>query len=287
VNQNYFKKEILLSSLIYFLTIFILFMAVYRFLETGHLSTFNFFVAGSLVVLVAIGWGYIIAKLLIAPRKQRDDTLLMLTQDIIHELNIPLSTIRANSALLSRNETNAKSLQRISRIDDASLRLEKLYNELIYTIKKEIQEVEKERFDLKELLEERIEILSAQKRHIFKINVDSFPIEADKIGFEQMLDNILTNAMKYSKKESLIFISLNDDTLCIEDQGVGMSTSELLRVYERYFQSDEVNAGQGIGLGLVKKYCDVANIKIHIDSEKERGTTVCINLIKVKSLTAI
>jgi len=89
------KKEIIVATVIYFVTMFTLLTAVYRFLETWHLSAFNFFIAGALVLLVAIGWGYVLSVLIFAPKKQMEDTLTSLTNDIIHELNIPLSTIKA------------------------------------------------------------------------------------------------------------------------------------------------------------------------------------------------
>ena len=58
-----------------------------------------------------------------------EDTLTSLTNDIIHELNIPLSTIKANTAMLKKTMEDEKSLKRIKRIEDASVRLKKLYDE--------------------------------------------------------------------------------------------------------------------------------------------------------------
>ncbi|MEY3091055.1 MAG: hypothetical protein RL113_1371 [Pseudomonadota bacterium] len=276
------KKEILIAAVIYFVTIFTLLMAVYRFLETWHLSDFNFFVAGILVFIVAIGWGYLISILLIAPKKKMEDRLTSLTNDIIHELNIPLSTITANTAMLKKGNTDEKSLTRIGRIEDASVRLKKLYDELVYTIRKEMHPVEKERLDLKDLVEARVEVFREQKRNPIEVTIGSCKIEVDKIGFEQMLDNIITNAMKYSDKTSPVKIVLESDVLSIEDSGEGMSETELLRVHERYYQADEKKDGKGIGLALVKAYCDEADIQIQIRSEKGVSTTVSLELSKIE-----
>jgi signal transduction histidine kinase len=215
-----------------------------------------------------------------------EDTLTMLTKNIIHELNIPLSTIEANTSMLKKNLStkgleDEKSLKRLQRIDDASSRLKKLYAELVYAITKEIHEIKKERFDVKSVVKERVTFFQEQARNPFEITVASYEIKVDKIGFEQMLDNILSNAMKYSAKDALITLILEEDTLCIQDKGVGMSTSELLRVHERYFKVDEGSHGEGIGLALVKAYCDSEDIQIQIQSEKDVGTSVCLNLIKV------
>ena len=275
------RKELLLAGIIYFVTMFTLLLSIYRFVETWHLSTFNVFAAGVLVLLVAMGWGYVLTTLIFAPSKKMENTLTTLTNEIIHELNIPLSTIKANTTLLKKNTEDEKTLKRLERIDDASLRLQRLYDELVYTLSKEIHEIEKETFDIQHTIEERVSFFKEQGRNDFEVLVKPYAVIADKIGFEQMVDNIISNAMKYSEKTSLISIALHDDVLTVEDKGVGMSASELLRVHERYFQGDEKTTGKGIGLSLVKAYCDSENIAIQIQSEKNVGTQVLLNLSKV------
>ena len=275
------RKELILAGVIYFFTMFTLLMAVYQFLKNWHMSEFNFFVAGALVLMVAVGWGYVLTALIFAPQKQMEDTLVVLTRDIIHELNIPLSTINANSSMLKKTLVDEKSLKRLQRIEDASNRLKKLYDELVYAIHKEMHTIEKESFDMKILIEERVAIFEEQNRNPFILTLQPCIIYVDKIGFEQMLDNILSNAMKYSAKSSAISITLKETILSIEDQGIGMSTGQLLRVYERYFQGDERKEGEGIGLALVKKYCDSEAIDIYITSEKEVGTRVRLHLNSV------
>lgn len=275
------RKELIFAAVIYFVTMFTLLTVVYRFLETWHLSAFNFFIAGALVLLIAIGWGYVLTALIFAPKKQMEDTLTSLTNDIIHELNIPLSTIKANTAMLKKTMEDEKSLKRIQRIDDASVRLKKLYDELVYSIRKEMHTIEKEKFDLQSLLEERIEIFKEQNRNPFILLLTPYEIEVDKIGFEQMFDNIVSNAMKYSSKDTPITVRFENGMLSVEDKGVGMSTSELLRVHERYYQVDDQKAGEGIGLSLVKAYCEDEGIDIHIKSEKGVGTSVSFDLSKV------
>lgn len=260
---------------------FTLLTAVYRFLENWNLVEFKFFIAGALVFLVAIGWGYVLTSLIFAPKKQMEETLTSLTNDIIHELNIPLSTIQANTSMLKKNMQDEKSLKRLERIEDASVRLKKLYDELVYSIRKEMHTIEKVRFDLEGLLKERIGIFQEQKRNNFSLILEPYEIEVDKIGFEQMFDNLISNAMKYASKETTIYVSLENDILSIRDEGVGMSTTELLRVHERYYQADDRKEGDGIGLALVKTYCDEEGIDIQITSEKGVGTIIHLNLTKV------
>jgi two-component system, OmpR family, sensor kinase len=274
------RKELLFATGVFLMTILTLLAATHRFLESWELNEFTFFIAGALVLLAIVGWGYVLFTLIFAPKKQMEDTLTALTNDIIHELNIPLATIKANSAMLKKQIVDEKALRRIERIEDAGERLKRLYDELVYSIHKEMHSIEKEKFDLAKLVEERISVFQEQKRNTFTVSLDSYMIEADKIGFEQMFDNILSNAMKYSAKDKPVTVMLNKDTLSVKDEGVGMSSTELLRVHERYYQADEKKDGEGIGLSLVKTYCDEEGIGIHIKSVKGEGTCVSLNVAK-------
>ena len=274
-------REFFLALFVYVVSMTVLLIAIYRFLENWQMSESNLFAVGIPVLLVSVGWGYILTAVVFAPTKKMEDKLTVVTNDVMHELNIPISTIRANTSLLKKALTDEKSHIRLQRIEDATLRLERLYLELRYALQKEMHEIEKEHFDVADVLRKRVGFFREQGRNLFMIEANSYMVKADKIGFEQMLDNILGNAMKYSDKKSLIKISLNENILCIEDEGIGMSTSELLRIHERYFQGDDRQEGQGIGLSLVKAYCEEESIEIQIRSEKGVGTSVELDLRKV------
>jgi len=275
------KKKILLAALSYLSSVAVLLSFLYWFLKNEGFSESNFLIGSILVLVLAAGWGYIISSHLLAPKAELDANLSHLSSEILHELNIPLSTIKANTTLLKKRTENEKSLQRLNRIEASSVRLERLYKELVYSIKKEIHPIEKERLFLEPLLRERIETLEAFGRNRFTLDVGEKVIKIDKIGFEKMIDNLLMNAMKYSSKESLIKVILKENTLMIIDEGIGMDETQLLRVYERYYQSDNQQEGQGIGLALVKAYCDEEGIEIQIQSEKGEGTSVSLNLENV------
>jgi len=275
------RRKTIFATLGYFSSVAILLSFVYWFLKNEGFSENNYLIASILVLFLAAGWGYIIASHLLAPKAEQDANLSQLSSEILHELNIPLSTIKANTSLLAKRLEDEKSLKRLKRIEDSSVRLERLYAELVYSIKKEIHPIEKEIFSLKLLLEEHIEIFEAFERNRFVLNVASFNVKADKIGFEKMIDNLLMNAMKYSDKNAPITLTLNNSTLEISDKGIGMDETQLLKVYERYYQVDNQKTGQGIGLALVKSYCDAEKIGIEIKSEKNLGTTVSLNLEQI------
>lgn len=273
------KREILSVASIYLFSLFILLSAIYWFMLNSGFTQQNFLISSFGVLLVAFGWGYTLASDLLAPKQKMDKNLSHLTKEILHELNIPLSTIKANSSMLKKSLVDNKSIKRLDRIDSASLRLVKLYDELVYSINREIHTIKREVFILDKIILERVDIFSAFGRNKFKVNIDrNINIKADKIGFEQMIDNLINNAMKYSDKNSTISVEFNSNILYIKDSGIGIDESELVKIFERYYQLDRDYRGDGIGLSLVKKYCDEMGIKIDIRSKKDIGTTIILNL---------
>ena len=272
------QKRVLWGTVAYVASVTFILGVMYHMLNTFGISTQIYLLSSLILILFSVMFGYIFITSILAPKKKLDENLSQLTKEIVHELNIPLSTIQANSALLKRKMEDEKSLKRLERIEDASLRLDRLYKELVYSIKKEFQPIEKETFDLKKVLEERVAIFKAFERNAFELELSSYKITADKIGFEKMIDNLLMNAMKYSDKEKPIRLKLDDHTLQIIDQGVGMNETELLKIYERYYQADGSKEGEGIGLALVKSYCDSEHIDIQINSQKGIGTSVNLSL---------
>jgi signal transduction histidine kinase len=75
---------------------------------------------------------------------------------------------------------------------------------------------------------------------------------------------------------------LNDNKLSIRDKGLGMDEMTLVRIFDRYYQSDSTMAGYGIGLGLVKRYCDRYKIGLHVHSQLDEGTCVTLELNRGK-----
>jgi len=271
------KKQIILATLLYTVSNLVIFGLIIKFWDNNSYLFIAIF-----IVVISIIFGYILNSYILSQKFNTDENLLHLTKEILHELNIPLSTIQANSQLLKKSiKDNEKATKRLNRIENASKRLERLYSELVYSIKKEIHTIEKERFELIDLIEDRVGELKIVNRNPFKLNLEPHTIIVDKIGFEKMLDNVLTNAMKYSQKEEVITIILQDNILTVEDKGIGMDETELIRIYERYYQSDNAVYGEGIGLAIVKAYCDDEKIKIWISSQKDLGTKVSFDLSNV------
>jgi len=269
------NRQIILATILYIVSIIILESLIY--LENPN----SVFEKVGLILIIGSVLGYILNSFTLSQKFNTEKKLLHLTKEIIHELKIPIATIKANISLLERtSKENPKSIKRLNRIKNSITRLERLYQELMYSIKKEIHIIEKTEVDIKEIIEERINEFKLLNRNPFELDLEPSIVTLDKIGFEKMLDNVIDNAMKYSDKKSPIKITLKSGIVSIEDKGVGMCQTELIKIYDRYYQSNIKNSGSGIGLAIVKEYCDENRIKIWINSKEKEGTKVSFDLSK-------
>ena len=140
--------------------------------------------------------------------------------------------------------------------------------------------------DLKEIIEQRVDNFKLISNNNFILNLKTLKIEIDKIGLEQAIDNIIENAIKYSKSKSNIEISIKNNSLYIKDYGYGIEPQELVKIYDRYYQSDSNNNGSGLGLNIVKEFCLKENIDLKIESKVDIGTTVIFDFNKRASYSS-
>ena len=271
------KKELSWSLVIFGVIILAFFGIHFLFLLQEGFDRHNYLIAFSILFPGVMIVGYIFLSGLIESRRRQEEELEHLVREVLHEINLPLSTIEANTSMILKKSDDERLKRRVKRIEAASKRLARLYRELSYNIKRQIAPVERERFDLAEAVAERAGFFREMGRNPIATELESSPIVADRIGLEQVLDNLLENAMKYSDKEAPILIRLQGGELSIRDSGIGMDENEILQIYERYYQSDRNVKGEGIGLALVKRYCDDEGIGLRIRSTPGEGTEVSLD----------
>ncbi|HHD74324.1 MAG TPA: HAMP domain-containing histidine kinase [Nitratifractor sp.] len=107
-------------------------------------------------------------------------------------------------------------------------------------------------------------------------NLDNVELLAEKALLERMIDNILSNAIKYNRVGGKIDIELNHEFLKIGDTGVGISKDEIELVFERYRRFNSSEGGFGIGLNIVYSIAKKYNYTVEIESEKSIGTKVWV-----------
>jgi len=273
------KREFILILTIFMVILVALFGVHYLYLVQNGFNEQNYQIAFFILLLPSAIIGYIFLYITLQRLYNQEESLEHLIREVLHEINLPIATIEANIELLKRAESDSKRLKRLSRVANSTKRLRKLYKELSYEIKKEISLIEKEKFDLKELIEAEIEHFKSLGFDRFDVELESCFVYLDRVGLEQVVDNLIENALKYSKDK--IEIKLKSATLSIKDYGVGMSESEILNIYTRYYQGDSSKKGEGIGLAIVKRYCDENRIELKIESAPNQGTKFSLFLDRV------
>jgi len=99
-----------------------------------------------------------------------------------------------------------------------------------------------------------------------------------------IIENVLSNAIKYCKKDSIIRITIDEfdeQVVCaIQDQGIGINKDDLKNIYDSFYRSEALNhkdiSGNGLGLSIVKKCADAINASLNVESTLGKGTTVTI-----------
>lgn len=216
--------------------------------------------------------------------------------NITHELKTPIATVgvaiealRNFGAAQSPERTkeyldiSAAELQRLGLLVDKVLKVSMLENNKI--------ELKKENFDIRQLVEEVVSIMKLQlEKYNAVVNVeakgDRFVIEADRLHITSVIYNLIDNALKYSKENPKIEISLSSLKEVIEikvkDNGIGIPKEYKWKVFDKFFRvpsGDTHNVkGYGLGLSYVKEILAEHMGFITVDSEAGKGSVFTIML---------
>lgn len=218
----------------------------------------------SIIVLIAIFViAYFIVKLSYIPLLNQIRTLNNFIADTTHEINTPLSVILMSVEMFEKNPSKY-----IENIKIASNTLSNLYNDLSLNLKSEPNSITN--LNLKDIFFERTKIfeMSAAKKGI-KIDLETQKviINSDILKFKKILDNLLSNAVKYSFKDEKIMIRLDQNGFSVTNKGETISKENLNNIYDKFTRFDTQNGGFGIGLSLVKRYCEELGFKIYCKSK--------------------
>ncbi len=234
-----------------------------------------------IVLCFVILSGLFISKLAVDPLVDYVHHLQALSKETLHELNLPISTITTTTQMLAKNIDDEKVLKRISRINNACNMLKERYNELDYLIKMQSEQDVKEVFFVDDLVRLRVEFLQRLYPHMkFHLDLSTMEIFGDKTGLSKVIDNIIDNGVKYSRDSTQIDIKIENNVLMIQDYGIGMDEVELMHIFDKYYQTNKDMQGFGIGLSLVKRFCDKNKIELIFESSKNVGTKVKLKFKK-------
>lgn len=213
--------------------------------------------------------------------------------DSMHELKTPLGVININVELLSSYVTSTKHLQRIKA---ATKQMQMTYEDVEYYIKHKKVTYNKERVNLSDYLNQRIaffEDIAVSKSMTLEHSVaPDMMIYMSKVELQRIIDNTLSNAIKYSFFQGKVEIKLlpKDEEHCVLSfQDYGQGIKDLYKVFQRFEREDSVQGGFGLGLNIVQNICNKNDIDINIESYENRGScfTYIFKLDKKKLLDSV
>ncbi|MRI59398.1 MAG: sensor histidine kinase [Epsilonproteobacteria bacterium] len=227
------------------------------------------------IVLILMLFSYMVLKNFSAPFERINQALDNFIKDSMHEINTPLSIINVNIDLFTRKFGSNKYL---TRIKAAAKALATIYNDMDYLIKKDRIDYQKEPIDLSAFVQDRIDYFQAiaNLRNITLVaKIDSdVTITFNKTKLLRLVDNTLSNAIKYSKENSRVKIYLKNlqdkAVLTIKDYGIGIE--EPKKIFDRFYREDLNKGGFGIGLSIVKNIVDEEGVGLEVVSKLGRGT---------------
>ncbi|MDE0802144.1 MAG: PAS domain S-box protein [Acidimicrobiales bacterium] len=206
---------------------------------------------------------------------------------VSHELRTPLTAIKGFAAMLSDRAESMPPEDRAHLIDRVSVsadRLDYLINDLLdfSRLERGLLRVTLEPHDVRELTERAIDRLELSVEHHSIDNrvPPDVSVLVDDTAFSRVLENLLSNAAKFSDRGSTITISAavteaGTVAITVADEGVGIEQTDLDRIFDRFYRvggSDNRKPGTGIGLAIVKDFTEAQDGTVSVTSTPGRGT---------------
>lgn len=221
--------------------------------------------------------------------KRKDDFVNIAS----HELKTPITSMKLFINSLSvrmKQYKDVKTKKIIQHIEYQTNKLQELVNDLLDVSRIQTGKMmfSKEPFLLNDLLRETIENLRAiaKEQDLIFVEKHSLKISADKFRIQQVISNLITNAIKYSDPYSDIIVQIEKKgtkaLVSVKDTGIGISQEEQKKIFNRLYQVSDTKGktfpGLGIGLYISKQIVSKHRGSIWVESEKEKGSTFFFSL---------
>ncbi|WP_296823661.1 HAMP domain-containing sensor histidine kinase [Sulfurovum sp.] len=254
--------------------------------ETVHTSSQIYLFAFSVMIAIVIAL-FIFSLLLLRnfsmPFEKLNQQLDDFIKDSMHEINTPLSIINLNADLFANKYGENKYLWRIK---SASKTLATIYNDMDYLIKQGRVKHKKEMVDLGVFIQSRVDYFQevANLKHItlhthIEEGIDYY---CSKTKLQRIVDNTISNAIKYSHDNSRvdIVLKMKNENIIFEvmDHGVGIENVD--KIFSRYYRENEAKGGFGIGLNIVKQIIEEEGILLNVSSSLGKGATFTYTFLK-------
>jgi len=213
--------------------------------------------------------------------------------NVSHELKTPMTSIRGYSELLQAGMIDNPEIRKASltKILKETEHMSQLINDILMISRLENKDIDvvNHPLTLKPIIDEIVESLKVEmdnKKIELSLSIADVTFYANHQFIYHLMNNLLTNAVKYNKENGKIFVSSyrekNDLIIEVSDTGKGISTIDQGRVFERFFRCDQgrdkETGGTGLGLSIVKHIVQYYQGYIDLKSELDVGTTFKIVL---------
>jgi len=255
------------------------FGADYLLIATTH-TAYGIYLFATLVLIGIVIALYIFSLLLLknfsVPFEKLNTQLDNFIKDSMHEINTPLSIINLNADLFANRYGENKYLHRMKA---ASKTLATIYNDMDYLIKRGRVQHRIETIDMAEFVQLRTDYFQevANLKHIRLIATiqKGITYRFSRTKLQRIVDNTISNAIKYSHDESKVEITLErtEEQIVFRVRDYGVGIKDVQKIFSRYYRENEAKGGFGIGLNIVKQIIDEENIELRITSVLNEGTT--------------
>ncbi|MEO8231035.1 MAG: ATP-binding protein [Ignavibacteriota bacterium] len=222
--------------------------------------------------------------------------------NISHEFRTPLTLIKGQLENVLRIVKDENVKKKVNVAFTNSNRLNRLINQVLDLSKLESGklQLEFEKNDIVALIKNRVSSFDsfAEQKNItvqFFSYTDCLFTNIDKEKIEEVIDNLLSNALKFTPAKGKIVITINAENIdftenaviSISDNGVGISEEKISHIFDRFFQADNSSTkeyeGTGLGLAIVKELVELHGGTITVESKLNEGTTFFISLPVLES----
>lgn len=247
----------------------------------------------SLIIVTTVLFGYIIARITLAPARNALASQKQFIGNIAHELRTPLAVIKTNTEVsLLESGLSADLKQTLSSNIDELDRVSEIINNLLsLSALVRPERMEFTAVDLSELatsvVEKYAQLAKRGEHHIVMRKSPHTLVWGNTTALEQIVGNLLKNAITYTPRGGEITMTISPTTsnhieLIVQDSGIGIARKDLFRIFEPFYRAEQSRnrgqGGSGLGLAIVSELLKMHNGKITIRSAVGRGTSVAIQL---------
>lgn len=235
----------------------------------------------------------------IALEKMANESKNSFLSSMSHEIRTPLNAIIGYINLLSKHETNRRKQEQFAIIKSSSTHLLGVINDIldfnkITTAKIELESIDIDIYEQIDLLAKMYEPLCKEHAVSLHVNRDTnLPryISTDPLRLNQVLNNLLSNALKFSKKDTNIVLALmvkeSRIHISVQDEGIGIAKEAQSNIFKTFEQADSSTSrkygGSGLGLSISAKLVQLFGSELKVESSLDKGSTFSFDIALIES----